>query len=112
MTESTPSTPAVEPQPELPLALAKIVGLGSWFRHPDRPGWERREARIELACPYCGELHRHGWTLGGAHTRTETRLAHCQLPAGEPRPQYRVALDLAARHVVDPGQPILRRCRR
>ena len=100
--------PAPAPAPALPIALARIVGLGAWWPCRDRPGVEHREAIIEAVCPFgCGWLtHTHHWRLGDPE-RTEVRWAPCG--AGG---HYQISLDLNARHAVDPETPITRRARK
>jgi hypothetical protein len=69
-------------KPRLPLVLGVLTG--PLTRH--RSG--NVDARLRVDCPFCGELHTHGWRLGGG-IRVEQRVSHCGRGEYQIRPERR-----------------------
>ena len=66
---------------DLPLARAVRVNVP---RDP-QPGKAETFATIDVICPFCGGLHKHGWRRPGERLELR-RIAHC--PGSQPAREY------------------------
>jgi hypothetical protein len=108
------STPREGPMTR-PLLRGVLFSLLAWEGHPERPGWERRNAQIAVWCPYCGQEHVHSWDLRDDGRHAAHRVAHCTSRDSHFREDGYFISPLRRKdqgynaHITTPGEEIVRR---
>lgn len=100
-----------------PLFRGVLAELTGWSTVDGFPNWEERAVTIVVWCPFCGRLHRHGWTLANDGRVVSHRGSHCNndsplLATGYHISTLRTCDPGYSAHIARPGTITVRRCPR
>ena len=83
-----------------PLLRGVLTELFAWQDDRDCPGYQRRYAQLAVWCPFCRDLHFHGWDPAYDGRHAEHRVAHCHDDAS---PFQRTGYFISVLRRCDPG---------
>src|SRR5262245_35419223 len=90
-----------------PLLRVCLKGLYPWA-NDSFLGWQSRDARIEVLCPYCKKLHYHGIDTRLTSNFASFKLANCLCDAGYWLSPWPESAPEAKGHLIRPGHAIIR----